>query len=136
MLPLQALHRVKCSGRPVCWNCAVKQLTPGHTCWQCRAAPVYTTSHLEKDATLDLYVKEFLATGRLEESHLAALRNSRRAALAEGQACVARWTEDHVWYNARVEQVKEGGAVVRFTDYGNSDFALWSQVGGSWSWPY
>ena len=120
----------------MCWNCAVKQLTPGHTCWQCRAAPVYTTSHLEKDATLDLYVKEFLATGRLEESHLAALRNSRRAALAEGQACVARWTEDHVWYNARVEQVKEGGAVVLFTDYGNSEFALWSQVGGSWSWPY
>ena len=125
----QAMHRLKCSGRPVCWNCAVKQLTPGHTCWQCRAAPVYTTSHLEKDSALDLYVKEFLATGRLEESHLQALRSRRRAALAEGQACVARWTEDEVWYNARVEEVKEGGAVVLFTDYGNSDYALWSQVG-------
>jgi len=124
----KAMHRLKCSGRPVCWNCAVKQLTPGHTCWQCRAAPVYTTSHLEKDSALDLYVKEFLATGRLEESHLQALRSRRRAALAEGQACVARWTEDEVWYNARVEEVKEGGAVVLFTDYGNSDYALWSQV--------
>ena len=35
-----------------------------------------------------------------------------------------------------VFRVKEGGAVVFFTDYGNSEFALWSQVGGSWSWPY
>ena len=63
----KTMHRLKCSGRPVCWNCAVKQLTPGHTCWQCHATPVYTTTHLEKDAALDLHVKEFQATGRREE---------------------------------------------------------------------
>ena len=45
----------------------------------------------------------------------------------EGEACVARWS-DGVWYQAVVEEVQEGGAVVTFTDYGNSDYVPWEQV--------
>ena len=40
-----------------------------------------------------------------------------------GQLCLARWTADHVWYNARVDQLLPGGTqvLVTFTDYGNTD---------------
>ena len=48
--------------------------------------------------------------------------------LVEGEACVACWS-DGLWYQAVVEEVQEGGAVVLFTDYGNSDFVPWEQVG-------
>jgi len=38
----------------------------------------------------------------------------------EGDACVARWEEDDCWYEAVVDGVEAGHAVVTFTQYGNS----------------
>jgi len=38
-----------------------------------------------------------------------------------GNDCLARWVEDGMWYNARVEEIIDGEYVVTFTDYGNSD---------------
>jgi len=38
-----------------------------------------------------------------------------------GTVCIARWSDDNVWYNALVEEVKPGSVRVVFTDYGNSD---------------
>ena len=48
--------------------------------------------------------------------------------LAVGEECVARWTEDGLWYNGRVEEVEETRALVLFTDYGNKEYADWDQV--------
>ena len=44
-----------------------------------------------------------------------------------GDQCVARWT-DLVWYRASVDEVQEDGAIVLFTDYGNSDFVAWDLI--------
>ena len=39
-----------------------------------------------------------------------------------GLDCVARWSEDQVWYRAQVAEVRPSGEfLVVFTDYGNSD---------------
>ena len=39
-----------------------------------------------------------------------------------GLDCVARWSEDQVWYRAQVAEVRPSGDfLVVFTDYGNSD---------------
>ena len=39
-----------------------------------------------------------------------------------GSDCVARWSEDQVWYRAQVAEVRPSGEfLVVFTDYGNSD---------------
>ena len=39
-----------------------------------------------------------------------------------GSDCVARWSEDQVWYRAQVAEVRPSGDfLVVFTDYGNSD---------------
>lgn len=46
----------------------------------------------------------------------------REPAVTVGSVCIARWSEDSVWYNARLDSVGEGGQFqVTFTDYGNSD---------------
>ena len=40
---------------------------------------------------------------------------------AAGRDCVAKWSEDDVWYRAQVAEVaKDGKVLVVFTDYGNS----------------
>jgi hypothetical protein len=42
--------------------------------------------------------------------------------LQAGDVCIARWSEDNVWYNAVVEEMQgDGSALVNFSDYGNSD---------------
>ena len=182
------MSRLVCDRSPVCWNCAVTRINSSHKCWQCEQAPVYTVSHLLKDPVLDMYVREFLDTGRLDPAHTSALRNSRAEdgtievkqeevegpkievgeevadrmveekvasrivdekvatgmaveevaprvvmkevapRLAVGEECVARWTEDGLWYNGRVEEAEETRALVLFTDYGNKEFAEWDQV--------
>jgi len=44
-----------------------------------------------------------------------------------GEQCVARWS-DKVWYRASVDEVQEDGAIVLFTDHGNSDFVAWDLI--------
>ena len=44
-----------------------------------------------------------------------------------GEYCVARWS-DMVWYRASVDEVQEDGAIVLFTDHGNSDFIVWDLI--------
>ena len=45
-----------------------------------------------------------------------------------GQSCLARWSEDLVWYRARVEEGRVGGYTVTFTDYGNKDYVEFSHI--------
>merc|ERR1719319_1524388 len=41
---------------------------------------------------------------------------------AVGEDCIAMWSEDNVWYNARIEEARNDGSfAVQFVDYGNSD---------------
>ena len=43
--------------------------------------------------------------------------------------CLAKWTEDDVWYNAKIEKVLENGTYqVLFLDHGNSDVAPRSNI--------
>ena len=39
----------------------------------------------------------------------------------EGSACVARWSEDSVWYRAEVLSVSPSFCLVKFVDYGNEE---------------
>ena len=39
----------------------------------------------------------------------------------EGAACVARWSEDSVWYRAEVLSVSPSFCLVKFVDYGNEE---------------
>merc|ERR1719233_2143009 len=41
--------------------------------------------------------------------------------ILEGSECVAKWTEDMVWYRARVDKVKGEMLEVTFYDYGNKE---------------
>merc|ERR1719186_2088028 len=38
-----------------------------------------------------------------------------------GDACIAQWSEDDVWYNSEILQVLQEGFRVKFSDYGNED---------------
>merc|ERR1719318_2034900 len=50
-------------------------------------------------------------------------------AVTVGSECIACWSEDSVWYNARVEGVEEGGQYhVTFTDYGNTDIVTKDRI--------
>ena len=56
----------------------------------------------------------FLKTGKTAEP--------KRFNPKAGSDCVARWSEDQVWYRAQVAEVRPSGEfLVVFTDYGNSD---------------
>ena len=44
-----------------------------------------------------------------------------------GEEWVAQWS-DMIWYRASVDEVQEDGAIVLFTDYGNSDFVMWDLI--------
>ena len=37
-----------------------------------------------------------------------------------GTLCFAKWTEDNVWYNATIEDIKTDDITVLFIDYGNT----------------
>ena len=42
-----------------------------------------------------------------------------------GDACVAQWSEDLVWYNAIIQSINKDGdasCCVTFTDYGNTEY--------------
>merc|ERR1719318_2234590 len=50
-------------------------------------------------------------------------------AVTVGSECIACWSEDSVWYNARVDGVEEGGQYhVTFTDYGNTDLVTRDRI--------
>merc|ERR1719341_356041 len=38
-----------------------------------------------------------------------------------GDVAIAKWTEDEVWYNAKVDEIRAEGVKVTFVDYGNGD---------------
>jgi hypothetical protein len=72
------------------------------------------------------------AAGRLAAEHTGGPANPVcrlvGGELAAGEPCIAQWTEDSVWYNAVVQEVHEDGALVLFTDYGNSELAARGQM--------
>ena len=47
-----------------------------------------------------------------------------------GDLCEAQWTEDDVWYQARIEAISEDGryANVTFPEYENSDVVTFDRV--------
>jgi len=88
--------------------------------------------HLREDDNLRMVVDEF-NKGCINPALLQGLRTAvdagwpsvpsvpNPAVMKEGDVCLARWKEDEVWYNARVETVFPHGVKVMFTDYGNCD---------------
>ena len=52
--------RPVCSTSSVCWNCAVKEMTRSHQCWECEEAAT-TELHLVQDTQLRQVIKEYLA---------------------------------------------------------------------------
>ena len=71
------------------------------------------TSHSQTSPAEEITVD---AAGLVEE-------NSFCLSVSAGRDCVAKWSEDDVWYRAQVAEVREDGKVlVVFSDYGNSAF--------------
>jgi len=134
--------RLSCDGSVVCWGCAVKQVNLHHTCWRCGQNRIKTSDHLRQDDNLRRAVKEFRKTGvnllqgpgNVHDSSQVLVVSPpppsfpivstvlKTEVLHAGDLCFARWSDDQVWYNCRVETVLSGGAcVVVFVDYGNKD---------------
>merc|ERR1719186_2568185 len=67
--------RLTCDNSPVCWGCAVKEITRGHVCWQCGEKNITSDSHLVRDQVLRTFVEQFITTGKLDPVHEQALRN-------------------------------------------------------------
>ena len=71
------------------------------------------TSHSQTSPAEEITVD---AAGLVEE-------NSFCLSVSAGRDCVAKWSEDDVWYRAQVAEVgKDGKVLVVFTDYGNSAY--------------
>ena len=45
-------------------------------------------------------------------------QDKRPPSVLVGQDCLAKWREDQVWYRGRVAELRDGQALVVFTDYG------------------
>ena len=45
----------------------------------------------------------------------------KKKKLEVGQLVVARWSEDKVWYRAKILKLGQGSLQVVFTDYGNEE---------------
>ena len=45
---------------------------------------------------------------------------SNQQLFKEDEVVVAKWEEDNVWYNSKIETVFKEGYLVLFTDYGNT----------------
>ena len=56
-------------------------------------------------------------------------RKSAEFNLVEGSECVAKWTEDMVWYRARVDKVEGEMLEVTFLDYGSRERVAKCHVG-------
>jgi hypothetical protein len=63
-----------------------------------------------------------------ESKFIEAKEPEKKANFSIGDVVVAKWEEDDVWYNAKVEEVTDEGYLVLFTDYGNSALAKHSLV--------
>eukprot|EP00092_Neocalanus_flemingeri_P040834 GFUD01044453.1.p1 GENE.GFUD01044453.1~~GFUD01044453.1.p1 ORF type:complete len:601 (+),score=162.83 GFUD01044453.1:671-2473(+) len=69
-------------------------------------------------------VKSMLPTIKLEEKICSPFKN-----LKPGDVCIARWSEDNVWYNAVLEEISSDGfGHVYFSDYGNSDQVTYTSL--------
>ena len=53
-----------------------------------------------------------------EEEIVSVEENKCPQSVPVGQDCLAKWREDQVWYRGRVAEVRDGQALVVFTDYG------------------
>jgi hypothetical protein len=118
------MSRLVCDGTEVCWNCAVLKLNSTHKCWKCNKAPVYTSDHLAKDQVLDMYVLQFLSTGRLDPVHLQALKNSKQAqVLVEGRSGSHGSMEGETDIHPKCEDAD----VVALLEVDESCIACWSE---------
>ena len=138
--------RVACDSSPVCWGCAVKEITRGHVCWLCGEKNITSDSHLVKDQVMRSFVEQFITTGKLDPAHEQALRNGMKrtqvesgveprsveqsapsvklepVVVLENDACLAKSSEDGIWYNGIVTDVYgDGSSLVYFMDYGNAE---------------
>ena len=53
-----------------------------------------------------------------EEEIVSVEENKCPQSVPVGQDCLAKWREDQVWYRGRVAELRDGQALVVFTDYG------------------
>merc|ERR1719186_1667639 len=48
--------------------------------------------------------------------------------LVPGYLCVAKWSEDGIWYNAKVDKIEDGLVEATFIDYGNVEKVLTENI--------
>ena len=98
---------------------------------------VKTPHDIPKGDLIDELVETTVQEAKKEKEAVAAEPAVTPAAGGDFSAdteCFAKWTEDEVWYNAKVEKVLQDGTFqVLFLDYGNSEVAPRSNILLNWA---
>ena len=82
----------------------------------------YGNSDIVGAGDLVLQVEDVPAGDSLDECVVPAVgKKEKRRKFAVGQEVIAKWSEDNVWYNAKILTVKEDVFQVVFTDYENEE---------------
>merc|ERR1719318_224565 len=89
---------------------------------------VTTAEDIPAAETVDECVEGMATTESILVAETVEVTNPSPA-VTVGSECIACWSEDSVWYNARVDGVEEGGQYhVTFTDYGNTDIVTKDRI--------
>ena len=98
---------------------------------------VKTPHDIPKGDLIDELVETTVQEAKKEKEAVAAEPAVTPAAggdFSVDTECFAKWTEDEVWYNAKVEKVLQDGTFqVLFLDYGNSEVAPRSNILLNWA---
>merc|ERR1719319_1538998 len=78
------------------------------------------------DSVLKEQIDENVDTNMIDleatENGLQPKVESSTSTFSVGDCCVARWTEDLVWYNGKITDINvDGSFMVNFVDYGNTE---------------
>jgi len=77
-----------------------------------------TCSSFKVNAAPSPAVDNFPIPSAPEEEIASVEQDKCPPSVLVGQDCLAKWREDQVWYRGRVADVRDGQALVVFTDYG------------------
>ena len=84
---------------------------------------------LQDDSLLVETSHEQTSLAEIVDTEDLVVGNNFWLSMSAGQECVAKWSEDDVWYRAQVAEIgKDGKVLVVFTDYGNSAFVEEGQL--------
>ena len=77
-----------------------------------------TCSSFKVNAAPSPAVDNFPIPSAPEEEIASVEQDKCPPSVLVGQDCLAKWREDQVWYRGRVAELRDGQALVVFTDYG------------------